>query len=170
MSAVSVPLDRPTVQRILNGQHFDVRTASIREMNNVVNAIETDLGVQFIRMEFGVPGLPANPIAIEAETRGPRERNIGHVYAPFEGVPALKDEGARFVKLFMDIDVPPSCVVPTVGAMQGCFASIALASRLKGAAAPSSASTPAFPVNRCRCGSSASRAPASTSTTTAASG
>lgn len=148
MTEIAVPLDRPTIQRILNSQQFDVRTASIREMNNVVNAIEADTGVKFIRMEFGVPGLPVHPMAIEAETRALRERNIAHVYAPFEGVPALKAAGARFWKLFTDIEVPPNCVVPTVGAMQGCFASIALARNLKAAGSSVLCLDPGFPVNR----------------------
>jgi aspartate/methionine/tyrosine aminotransferase len=148
MNESTVPFDRVTVQRILNSQHFDVRTASIREMNAVVNTIEQELGVKFIRMEFGVPGLPASPIGIEAEVKALREMNIAHVYAPFEGVPALKAEGARFLKLFTDVDVPPHCVVPTVGAMQGCFASIALASQLKGAGGTVLCLDPGFPVNK----------------------
>ncbi len=130
MNDSSVPLDREVVGAILQSQKFDVRTASIREMNAVVNAIEQELGVTFIRMEFGVPGLPTNPIAIEAETEALADKHLGHVYAPFVGVQALKEEGAKFVKLFMDIDVPTECVVPTVGAMQGCFASLVLASQL----------------------------------------
>jgi aspartate/methionine/tyrosine aminotransferase len=148
VNTVPVPFDRATTARTLSSQKFDIRTASIREMNNVVNSIEHDLGVRFIRMEFGVPGLPVNPIAIEAETKALRDRQVGHIYAPFEGVPALKEEGARFWKLFTDIDIPPSCVVPTVGAMQGCFASIALARHIKGPTGKILCLDPGFPVNR----------------------
>jgi len=148
MTQTAVPLDRGIVETILNNQKFDVRTASIREMNAVVNAIEHELGVKYIRMEFGVPGLPVSPIAIEAEARALRELNVGHVYAPFEGVPALKAEGARFWKLFTDLDIPPGCIVPTVGAMQGCFASIALAKHLKGTGGTVLCLDPGFPVNK----------------------
>lgn len=148
MTEPAVPLDRATIAEILGSQHFDVRTASIREMNGVVNAIERELGLRFIRMEFGVPGLPASPIAIEAEVEALRHGNVAHVYAPFEGVPALKEEGARFWKLFANINVPPHCVVPTVGAMQGCFASIALARHLKGPTGKVLCLDPGFPVNR----------------------
>jgi aspartate/methionine/tyrosine aminotransferase len=148
MKDSAIPLDPEAVRRIVAGQKFDVRTASIREMNNLVNAIEEQLEVSFIRMEFGVPGLPANPIAIEAETRALRERQVGHIYAPFEGVPALKHEAARFVKLFMNVDVPASCCIPTVGAMEGCFASLALASRLRRGADTVLCLEPGFPVNK----------------------
>jgi aspartate/methionine/tyrosine aminotransferase len=148
MNSPAVPFDRSVVQTILEGQQFDVRTASIREMNAVVNAIEGELGVQFIRMEFGVPGLPVSPIAIDAETEALRDRQVGHVYAPFVGIPDLKAEGARFLKLFADIDLPPECCIPTVGAMQGCFASIAVASRLRGPEGIVLCLEPGFPVNK----------------------
>lgn len=142
------PLDRAVVDNILTSQEFDVRTASIREMNAVVNAIETKLGVKFIRMEFGVPGLPVSEIALAAENEALRERQVGHVYAPFMGVQALKEEGVRFLKNFTDVDVPPSCCVPTVGAMQGCFASLALAGQIKPEGGKVLFLDPGFPVNK----------------------
>jgi len=147
MDQTTVPLDRQAVEGILGRQKFDVRRASIREMNAVVNAIESELGVRFIRMEFGVPGLPVSPIAIEAEAAALRDGQVGHVYAPFEGVPALKEEGARFFELFCDIRVPPGCVVPTVGAMQGCFGAITVASGLR-RGGKVLCLEPGFPVNK----------------------
>jgi len=143
-----VPLDAEAIRSVVTSQNFNVRAASIREMNKLVNAIEQKLGVEFIRMEFGIPGLPVHPLALEAETRALRERNVGHVYAPFEGVPALKEEAAKFVKLYMDLDVPPTCCIPTVGAMEGCFASLALASRLRKGARTVLCLEPGFPVNK----------------------
>lgn len=141
-------MKRDAVQRIIASQKFDVRKASIREMNNLVNAIESELGVRFIRMEFGIPGLPTSPIAVEAEIDALRNRRVGHVYAPFEGVVALKEAASRFVKLFMNLDVPASCCVPTVGAMEGCFASIALANRMHHDRHTVLMLAPGFPVNR----------------------
>ena len=145
---MTVPLDRATVRRLVAAQPFDVRSASIREMNRLVNVIETETGVRFIRMEFGIPGLPTSPIAVEAEIDALRNREVGHVYAPFDGVPELKEEAARFVKLFMDLDVPASCCVPTVGAMEGCFASLALASRMRSGRRTVLLLEPSFPVNK----------------------
>jgi len=143
-----VPFGADAIRSIVTNQNFNVRTASIREMNKLVNAIEQELDVEFIRMEFGIPGLPVHTLAIEAESRALRERNVGHVYAPFEGVPALKEEASKFVKLYMDLDVPPSCCIPTVGAMEGCFASLALASRLRKGARTVLCLEPGFPVNK----------------------
>lgn len=147
MSPTQVPLDHAMVARIAAAQKFDVRTASIREMNAVTNQIEAESGLRFIRMEFGVPGLPLDPIAVEAEIACLRDANVGHIYAPFTGIPELKEEGARFLKLFCDIDVPPSCVVPTVGAMQGCFAAITVSSGLC-SSGKVLCLEPGFPVNK----------------------
>jgi len=148
MSEMPVPFDRRAIAEIVESQKFDVRTASIREMNNVINAIEKRLDAKFVRMEFGVPGLPVDEIAVSAETAALRDKRVGHIYAPFEGVPELKAEAARFVKLYMDIDVPPECCVPTVGAMQGCFVSMALAGRVRKRRDTILFLEPGFPVNK----------------------
>jgi aspartate/methionine/tyrosine aminotransferase len=146
-ASAAVPLDRDAVRAVLDRQPFDVRRASIREMNRLVNAIEEAFGLRFVRMEFGIPGLPVHPIAIEAEHAALRDRHVGHVYAPFDGVPVLKREAARFVRLFMGLDVPPESCIPTVGAMQGCFASLLLASQLEAGRRTVLLLAPGFPVN-----------------------
>jgi aspartate/methionine/tyrosine aminotransferase len=145
---VQAPYDREALRKIIAGQRIDLRRASIREMNRLVNAIETELGVRYIRMEFGIPGLPVSPLAIEAESEALGQRQVGHVYAPFEGVHELKAEAARFVKLFMDLDVPATCCVPTIGAMEGCFAAMALAGGMREQGRTVLCLEPGFPVNK----------------------
>ncbi len=147
-ATVEVPFDRELVSRIVARCGFDIRRASIREMNQLVAGIEAELGTRFIRMEFGVPGVPLHPIAIEAEAAALREAGVGPMYAPFEGIPELKQEAARFAKLFLGIDLPPACCIPTVGAMEGCFASLALAGRLDRSRRTVLCLQPGFPVNR----------------------
>lgn len=143
-----VPFDRQKIKRIVDEAGVDLKSASIREMNRVVNTIENELGVRFIRMEFGIPGLPPHPAAIDAEIEALREKGLAQRYAPFDGIPELKKEAARFAKNFMNIDLPPSCCVPTVGAMQGCFVSLSVA----GCVDPSKKTIlfldPGFPVNK----------------------
>jgi len=142
------PLDREAVGRVVASQPFELRRASIRQIGKLVDALERELGRRFVRMELGVPGLPLHPKAIEAERAALGERGVGHVYAPFEGVPALKRAAARFVELFLDLDVPAECCVATVGAMQGCFASILLASRMHPDRQTVLCLEPGFPVNK----------------------
>ena len=89
-SAATVPFDRAVVARIIESLPFDVRNASIREMSRLVDTLESELSVRFIRMEFGIPGLPTSDIAVNAEIAALRDRRVGHIYAPFDGIPELK--------------------------------------------------------------------------------
>lgn len=150
-ASVTVPFDREVVGRIIRDGGIDLRTASIREMNRIVNEIEAELDVRFIRMEFGIPGLPASPIAIEAEIDALRNKGLANRYAPFDGIPELKAEASRFAKLFMNIDIPPGCCIPTVGAMQGCFISLAVTGRIDPAKRTVLFLEPGFPVNKQQC-------------------
>jgi aspartate/methionine/tyrosine aminotransferase len=144
------PFDRGAVARIVRETGVDLRSASIREMNRVVDAIEKEVGARFIRMEFGIPGLPPHPIAVEAEIAALRKGLAQH-YAPFDGIPALKEEASRFAKLFLNLDVPAPACVPTVGAMQGCFVSLAVAGHIDPAKRTILFLEPGFPVNKQQC-------------------
>ena len=143
-----MPLDKEAVARILRRSDIDLRTASIREMNRIVNEIEQELDVRFVRMEFGIPGLPTNPLAVEAEIEAISTRGLSNRYAPFDGIPELKVEAARFAQNFMNLEIPSDCCVPTVGAMQGGFLAQAVAGRIDPARDTILFLEPSFPVNR----------------------
>lgn len=96
--------------------------ATIREIKRLVDEIEKATGEKFIRMEMGVPGLPPSKIGVEAEIDALR-KGVAAVYPDIFGIKLLKDETARFAKLFMDIDVSSEGCVPTGGSMMGSFAS-----------------------------------------------
>ena len=147
----TAPFSRETIGRIVRNSGVDLKVASIREMNRIVNEIEKELQVRFIRMEFGIPGLPPNRIAIEAEMEALGEKNLAQKYAPFDGIPELKAEAARFAKLYMNIELPLPCCVPTVGAMQGSFLSQAVSGRIDPAKRTILFLEPGFPVNKQQC-------------------
>ncbi len=79
-------------------------------------------------MEMGVPSLKPSQIGVEAEIEA-LKKGVAAIYPSIEGIPQLKEEASRFIKLFMDIEVPADCIVPTVGSMQGAFAAFMVASR-----------------------------------------
>lgn len=106
----------------------DPACSSIREIVKLVNQIEGDTGVKFARMEMGVPGLQAPSIGTEAEINALRS-GVASVYPNIEGYQPLKDETARFVKLFLDADVDPRGCIPTVGSMMGAMVSFLVANR-----------------------------------------
>jgi len=103
-------------------------SSSIREIVQLVNRVEEKTGVKFIRMEMGVPGLLSPSIGIEAEIEA-LKAGVSSVYPNITGIPSLKKETSRFIKLFMDIDVDPMGCVPTVGSMMGGMLSFLVANR-----------------------------------------
>ena len=142
-----VPFDHAAIEEIRSNLSIDIPSASIREMNALVNEIEKKFDTRFVRMEFGIPGLPVSPIAAEAETKL-LAQGTANTYAPFQGTQELKQAGSDFIKAFMDLDIPPGCVVPTCGAMQGCFVSLAVAGFHKPGKDTILFLDPGFPVNK----------------------
>lgn len=121
--------------------------ASIREIVQLVNKLEEFTGIQFIRTEMGVPGLPAPPIAVEAETRA-LKKGIASVYPPIEGYGDLKNELSRFMKLFLNIEVNPEGCIPTTGSMQASIASFIVACRRNRKLDTALFIDPGFPVHK----------------------
>jgi aspartate/methionine/tyrosine aminotransferase len=51
------------------------------------------------------------------------QQGIAAVYPNINGIEVLKNEASRFIKAFVDADIPPECCVPVTGSMQGTYAS-----------------------------------------------
>ncbi len=141
------PINAEVVQRhIAESKIRNIGTASIREIKRLINGIENETGEKFVRMEMGVPGLPAASIGIEAEIKALRS-GVGSIYPDIEGTPVLKKEAARFVKLFLDIEVDPANCIPTVGSMQGGFAAFLTFSKIHREKDTTLFIDPGFPVH-----------------------
>ena len=96
--------------------------ATIREVKLVAARAEKQSGVEFIKMEMGIPGLPAAKVGVEAQMKA-LGNGIANLYPDIQGLPELKNEASRFVKAFIGIDIAPEGCVPVCGSMQGTFAS-----------------------------------------------
>lgn len=107
----------------------NIGKASIREIKKLVDNLENASKVKFVRMEMGIPGLPPAQKGVEAQIES-LQKGIASLYPDIEGMPILKQEISRFVKNFIDIDVNPKNCIPTVGSMQGAFASFLTCSRV----------------------------------------
>jgi aspartate/methionine/tyrosine aminotransferase len=117
-----LPFSPETINKLASESGIPkIGNASIREIVALVNRIEKASGVEFIRMEMGVPGLYPPALGTEAEINALRQ-GIASIYPAIEGVPELKKETSRFIKLFLDVDVNPEGCIPTCGSMQGSFA------------------------------------------------
>ena len=100
----------------------DFAKATIREVKQVAAKAEKQSGVEFIKMEMGIPGLPAAQVGVDAQIKALQD-GIAHSYPDIQGAPVLKHEASRFVKAFIGVDVAPEGCVPVTGSMQGTFAS-----------------------------------------------
>jgi aspartate/methionine/tyrosine aminotransferase len=120
------PLKKEIVdQKIKELRIPDIGKATIREIVAVVNLIEKETGFKYVRMEMGVPGLPPAEIGTLAEIEA-LKRGVASIYPLVDGIEPLKIETSRFVKNFIDIEVSPQGCIPTVGSMQGTFATFML--------------------------------------------
>ena len=100
----------------------DFAKATIREVKQVAAKSEKASGVEFIKMEMGIPGLPAAQVGVDAQIKA-LEDGIAHSYPDIQGAPVLKQAASQFVKAFIGIDIKPEGCVPVSGSMQGTFAS-----------------------------------------------
>ncbi len=119
----NTPIDFEVVtQKIKDSGLANVGKATIREVVKLINEIETETGKKYVRMEMGIPGLMTPEIARNAEIEAIK-RGVNSVYPMLEGVPELKQEIKRFVKLFLNQEVEVSACIPTVSSLQGSMAS-----------------------------------------------
>ena len=125
----------------------DITRLSIREVGKLVAKIEEVSVEEFIHMEMGVPGLPASAIGVAAE-KAALDLGLANSYPNIEGVQSVKNEIARFAKLFINLDVSPLNCVPTSGGMQGSFAALLAAGRTNPQKPYTLFIDPGFPVNK----------------------
>ena len=100
----------------------DFAKATIREVKLTASIAEKKSGVEFIKMEMGIPGLPAARVGVDAQVKALQD-GIANLYPNIQGLPQLKEEASRFVKAFIGLDVAPEGCVPVSGSMQGTYAS-----------------------------------------------
>ena len=147
----NTPIDHKIVgEQIALSKLPNVGRASIRELVRLVNEIERRTGDKFVRMEMGVPGLEPPDIGIEAEIAA-LKRGVSSKYPMIDGVPELKREVKRFVKLFINIDVDEQGCIPSVGSMQGAMAAFMVANRSDAKKFGTLFIDPGFPVQKQQC-------------------
>ncbi|HKK65681.1 MAG TPA: pyridoxal phosphate-dependent aminotransferase, partial [Clostridia bacterium] len=147
----NTPIDAQVVsKKIQNSGIQNMATAGIRELVKLVFQIEDETKTKYIRMEMGVPGLPAPEVGIQAQIEALKQ-GVASKYSMIDGLPALKEEASRFGKLFLNIDISPDSCLPTVGSMQGGFATFLVANRNNHNRKGTLFIDPGFPVQKQQC-------------------
>ena len=142
------PVNFEIVQK--NIQKFGIENvgkASIREIKRLINSIESETGIKFVRMEMGIPGISPSEIAIQGESEA-MQKGIAGLYPDLDGLPALKTEISRFIKLFMNVDVDCQNCIPTVGSINGAYAAFMVAGRRDAKKDTVLFMDPGFPVHK----------------------
>jgi len=142
------PIDYNIVkQKIAESKLSSIGKASIREIKKLINQIEIASGEKFIRMEMGIPGIPASEFGVKAQIEA-LNNGVAALYPDIEGIPTLKTEASKFCKNFINIDVRPSSIIPTVGSMMGGFSSFLLLSKATKGKDTTLFIDPGFPVQK----------------------
>lgn len=142
------PIDFNIVkQKIAESKLPSIGKASIREIKKLINQIEVATGENFIRMEMGIPGIPASKFGVDAQIEA-LKNGVAALYPDIEGIPELKEEASKFCKNFINIDVRPSSIIPTVGSMMGGFAAFMLLSKANKQKDTTLFIDPGFPVQK----------------------
>ncbi|MDP2876674.1 MAG: pyridoxal phosphate-dependent aminotransferase [Holophaga sp.] len=151
MASKPTPINADVVSRRIREMGLtDLGSASIREIKKIVDLVEGDTGETFIRMEMGIPGLPALQVGVDAQIQALKD-GVAAIYPDIQGIPVLKKEIARFVKLFMDVEVSPEHCVPTVGSMMGGMAAFMTINRMWANRKGTLYLDPGFPVQKQQC-------------------
>ena len=146
-----IPISKETIDKIAQSNKIaNPGTASIREMRKMIQDVEAETGVRFVKMEMGIPGLPAAKVGVEAEIEALRN-GVASLYPEIYGTKDVKEQISLFAKNFLDIDVPTECCVPTVGSMQAGFASFLTLTRFDKKKTKVLFIDPGFPVQKQQC-------------------
>lgn len=147
----TIPIPKELIRSVAEKAGITVPgRASIREIVALVNRVEQETGIRFIRMEMGIPGIRPPEIATLAEMDALKQ-GVASIYPPIEGVGFLKKETARFLKLFLDIELDPAGCIPTCGSMQGSCAAFLTVNRTDSHKEGTLFIDPGFPVHKQQC-------------------
>ena len=124
------PIQKELVDSLIREHDIqDFAKATIREVKLVAALAEEQSGVEFIKMEMGIPGLPAAQVGVDAQIQALKD-GIANSYPNIQGQPKLKQAASDFVKAFINVDIDPECCVPVSGSMQGTYASFLTCSQM----------------------------------------
>ena len=145
---METPIKKELVDKLISDLGItDFAKATIREVKQVAAQAEKASGVEFIKMEMGIPGLPAAQVGVDAQVKALQD-GIAHSYPDIQGYPELKKEASRFVKAFIGVDVAAEGCVPVTGSMQGTYASFLTCSQAQEGKDTVLFIDPGFPVQK----------------------
>ncbi|MBR6249543.1 MAG: pyridoxal phosphate-dependent aminotransferase [Muribaculaceae bacterium] len=118
---MKLPISKQAIGEIMSQMDISkISDTTIRQSVALTGKLEQLSGAEFVRLEIGVPGIKACQIGVDAQKQA-LDNGIASIYPAISGLPALKESASRFIKAFINQDIGPECIVPTVGSMQAGF-------------------------------------------------
>lgn len=116
-----LPISEQELEKVISELEIqDITTATIRQIVALAKSLEKSSEETYLHLEIGNPGLVAENIGVEAECKALKS-GVANTYPDISGIPEIKEAGSHFVKAFLDLDIPPKCIIPTVGSMQASY-------------------------------------------------
>lgn len=121
--------------------------ASIRDIVAIIRYLEAETGIEFIRMDMGIPGLPTPKAGTINEIKA-LEAGKAASYGQIDGIPELKKQISLFVKNFLNIDVAEKSCIATAGSMMGSMITFMVAAKREKSRQGVLFIDPGFPVQK----------------------
>ena len=123
-------VDSGLIEQTLHKMEVDsLDKLSIRQLVAMVKTFEQVTNQEFIHFEIGIPGLPASSQGVEAQ-KAALDRGVASIYPTLDGEPVLKEAASEFVEAIIGTHISPRSIIPTVGSMQGTFATFMVCTAL----------------------------------------
>ncbi len=167
---MSIPFSSELIEKAKNEAAINkLEDASIRQIKKLGDVLEKLSGEKILRMEMGIPGLPPAKGGIlgqvgallgygqnDIEEKRIKDiinlkKSVANIYPDIYGIRELKKEASIFVKNFLNLDIAPEYIFPTVGSMMGAFVVFLTLSRLWKNRKKILFIDPGFPVQKQQC-------------------
>lgn len=115
------PISAPVFAEFLNKHGIeDLSQTIIRQCVALSEDIEQTVGEPIVHLEMGVPGINVHDIGTNAQKEA-LDKGKAKIYPSIAGIKPLKENVSRFLKAFVDVDVAPEGIIPTVGSMNASY-------------------------------------------------
>lgn len=122
--------DREKLQAVVSEYGLGHAEFNIEEFWQAVDHFEKAIGIRYVRMDFGVPGISAPEICLASHRTALHSSSISRSYPPFSGTTALREEVAEFVSKRISFKIRSNDVYVTCGGTQALFVAQAIAAKM----------------------------------------
>jgi len=115
-----------------SNKSFSKNSFNIEEYWSSIDQLENDYNISFVRMDFGLPGIPPSKFCIEEHCNALKNGTTAINYPPYSGDPELRKQFSIFLANKLAIECDKNDVVVTCGATQALFVAQYIAAKCNG--------------------------------------